>query len=81
MPPLIHDNSALELDQKLWIQFQSLIVELNKIEEMSNKIVYSWSNLMYFWTKLLTGGLAQIAVFWPISVFRGKGISNGVQTE
>ena len=34
-----------------------------------------------FGTNLLTGGPAQIAVFLPISVFRGKGISNGVQTE
>ena len=34
-----------------------------------------------FWTNLLTGGPAQIAVFLPISVFRRKRISNGVQTE
>ena len=34
-----------------------------------------------FGTNLLTGGLAQIAAFLPISVFRRKGISNGVQTE
>ena len=34
-----------------------------------------------FGTNLLTGGPAQIAVFLPISVFRRKGISNGVQTE
>ena len=34
-----------------------------------------------FGTNLLTGGLARIAVFLPISVFRRKGISNGVQTE
>ena len=34
-----------------------------------------------FGTNLLTGGPAQIAVFWPISVFRRKRISNGVQTE
>ena len=34
-----------------------------------------------FGTNLLTGGLAQIAVFLPISVFRRKRISNGVQTE
>ena len=34
-----------------------------------------------FGTNLLTGGLAQIAIFLPISVFRRKGISNGVQTE
>ena len=32
-------------------------------------------------TNLLTGGPAQIVVFLPISVFRRKGISNGVQTE
>ena len=32
-----------------------------------------------FGTNLLTGGPAQIAVFLPISVFRRKGISNGVQ--
>ena len=30
---------------------------------------------------LLTGGPAQNVVFLPISVFRRKGISNGVQTE
>src|SRR3989337_3814752 len=34
-----------------------------------------------FGTNLLTGGPAQNAVFLPISVFRRKGISNGVQTE
>ena len=34
-----------------------------------------------FGTNLLTGGLAQIVVFLPISVFRRKGISNGVQME
>ena len=34
-----------------------------------------------FGTYLLTGGPAQIVVFLPISVFRRKGISNGVQTE
>ena len=34
-----------------------------------------------FGTNLLTGGPAQTAVFLPISVFRRKGISNGVQTE
>ena len=34
-----------------------------------------------FGTNLLTGGPAQIAVFLPISVFRRKKISNGVQTE
>ena len=34
-----------------------------------------------FGTNLLTGGPAQIDVFLPISLFRRKGISNGVQTE
>ena len=34
-----------------------------------------------FGTNLLTGGPARIVVFLPISVFRRKGISNGVQTE
>ena len=34
-----------------------------------------------FGTNLLTGGLAQICCFMPISVFRGKGISDRVQTE
>ena len=34
-----------------------------------------------FGTNLLTGGPVQIANFLPISVFRRKGISNGVQTE
>ena len=34
-----------------------------------------------FWTNLLTQVPVQIAVFLPISVFRRKGISNGVQTE
>ena len=34
-----------------------------------------------FGTNLLTGGPVQIAIFLPISVFRRKGISNGVQTE
>ena len=34
-----------------------------------------------FGTNLLTGGPTQIDVFLPISVFRRKRISNGVQTE
>ena len=34
-----------------------------------------------FGTNLLTGGPAHIVVLLPISVFRRKGISNGVQTE
>ncbi|KAM3401488.1 hypothetical protein ACQJBY_005928 [Aegilops geniculata] len=34
-----------------------------------------------FGTNLLTGGPAQICCFLPISVFRRKGISNGVETE
>ena len=34
-----------------------------------------------FGTNLLTGGPAHIAGFFPISIFRRKGISNGVQTE
>ena len=34
-----------------------------------------------FGTNLLTQGPMQIAVFLPISVFRKKGISNGIQTE
>ena len=34
-----------------------------------------------FGTNLLTGGPAQISVFLPISEFRRKRISNGVQTE
>ena len=34
-----------------------------------------------FGTNLLTGGPTRIAVFLPISVFRRKGISNGVETE
>ena len=34
-----------------------------------------------FGTNLLTGGPTHIAVFLRVSVFRRKGISNGVQTE
>src|SRR3954463_8422350 len=34
-----------------------------------------------FGTNLLTGGPTQNCCFLPISVFRRKGISNGVQTE
>ena len=34
-----------------------------------------------FGTNLLTQGPVQIVVFFPISVFRRKGISNGIQTE
>ena len=34
-----------------------------------------------FGTNLLTGGPTHIVVFLPISVFRRKGISNGVQME
>ena len=34
-----------------------------------------------FGTNLLTGGPVQIAISLPISVFRRKGISNGIQME
>ena len=34
-----------------------------------------------FGTNLLTGGPTQNCCFFPISVFRRKGLSNGVQTE
>ena len=34
-----------------------------------------------FGTNLLTGGPAQICCFMPISVFRRKGISDGVETD
>ena len=34
-----------------------------------------------FGTNLLAGGPAHIPVLLPVSVFRRKGISNGVQTE
>ena len=34
-----------------------------------------------FGTNLLIGGPAHIAVLLPVSVFRRKGISNGVQME
>ena len=34
-----------------------------------------------FGTNLLTGGPAHIVVLLPVSVFRRKGISNGVKTE
>ena len=34
-----------------------------------------------FGTNLLTQGPVQIAVFLPISMFRRKGISNGIQME
>ena len=34
-----------------------------------------------FGTNLLTGGPMPVVVFLPISVFRRKGISNGIQTE
>ena len=34
-----------------------------------------------FGTNLLTEGPVQIAIFLPITVFRRKGISDGVQTE
>ena len=34
-----------------------------------------------FGTNLLTGGPAQVCCFMPISVFREKGISDGVKTE
>ena len=37
--------------------------------------------ILFFGINLLTGGPAQIAVFLPISVFRRKGISNGVEME
>ena len=34
-----------------------------------------------FGTNLLTGGPVPVSIFLPISVFQGKGISNGIQTE
>ena len=34
-----------------------------------------------FGTNLLTGGPVPVFVFLPISAFRRKGISNGIQTE
>ena len=37
--------------------------------------------LIIFGTNLLTGGPAQIVVFFTILVFRRKRISNGVQME
>jgi len=37
--------------------------------------------LYYFGTNLITGGPAQNCCFWPISEFRRKRISNGVQKE
>ena len=41
-----------------------------------------WYTFLYFFgTNLLTEGPVQIAVFLPVSVFHGKGISNGIQTE
>ena len=46
---------------------------------MFNGIYYTL--LYYFGTNHLTGGPVQIVVFLPISVFRRKGISNGIQTE
>ena len=39
-----------------------------------NKLFY-----IFFGTNLLTGGPVQIAVFLPISMFRRKGISNGMK--
>ena len=44
---------------------------------MFNGLYYTL--LYYFGTNLLTKGPVQIAVFWPISVFRRKGISNGMK--
>ena len=34
-----------------------------------------------FGTNLLTGGPVPVSIFLPISVFQGKGISNGIQME
>ena len=42
---------------------------------------FTLHSYIIFGTNLLTGGPARIAVFLPISVFRRKGISNGVETE
>ena len=42
---------------------------------------FIWHIYISFGTNLLTGGPTRIAGFLPISVFRRKGISNGVQTE
>ena len=70
-------------------------IKLGDAWHISNvSIIFYCSMLLYyrFWmfymlfyiifgTNLLTQGPVQIAVFLPISVFRRKGISNGVQTE
>ena len=37
--------------------------------------------IIIFGTNLLTEGPARIAIFLPISIFRRKGISNGVQMD
>ena len=42
---------------------------------------YTMHFYIIFGTNQLTESLVQIVVFLPISVFRRKGISNGVQTE
>ena len=42
---------------------------------------FNISFYIIFGTNLLTEGPVQIAIFLPISVFRRKGISNGIQTE
>ena len=77
---------AMVLDRCWWCWYVSNV-----------SIIFDCSMLLYypFWmfmgfilhiyiifgTNLLTGGPTRIAVFLPISVFRRKGISNGVQTE
>ena len=42
---------------------------------------FNLPSYIIFGTNLLTKGPVQIAVFLPISVFRRKGISNGIQTD
>ena len=65
------------------------IYNVSIIFDCSMLLYYLFSMLMgfilhfyiIFWTNLLTQGLVQIAFLLPISVFRRKGISNGIQTE
>ena len=42
---------------------------------------FIYTFISFFRTNLLTGGPAHIAVLLSVSVFRRKGISNGIQTE
>ena len=80
---LLEDEQELSLGMLVtsptYLQF--LIVPCYYITPFGCLWALLYTFISFFGTNLLTGGPTRIAVFLPISVFRRKEISNGVQTE